>query len=206
MNLANKLTLGRILIIPFFLVALIPASFGLPAAWGLWLHPLALVLFFGAALTDYYDGMLARRHGWVSNFGKLMDPLADKILIMAALVGLVELRIFPAWMVVIILAREFLITGLRLVASAQGKVLAADRWGKNKTISQIVTIVAALVYLTLYDWLMWAGMWEQLHVGRLPVGTALHWVLYLLMFCCVVMTVASGWRYCRVNLDLINTR
>ncbi|HOE98034.1 MAG TPA: CDP-diacylglycerol--glycerol-3-phosphate 3-phosphatidyltransferase [Candidatus Sumerlaeota bacterium] len=202
MNLSNKLTVLRILIVPVFLLALTPGRFLLPAAADLWLHPLALVLFIIAAITDYYDGMLARRHGWVTNFGKLMDPLADKVLVMAAFVGMVELRLFAAWMVAFILAREFLITGLRLLATAEGRVLAADRWGKNKTITQMTAIIAGLVFL------IWRDIVEQFalpEAARASVGY-LHGGLQALMLATVVLTIASGARYFIANRDVIAER
>ncbi|MCL5269848.1 MAG: CDP-diacylglycerol--glycerol-3-phosphate 3-phosphatidyltransferase [bacterium] len=202
MNLANRLTLSRIAIVPFFLVALVPDDFWIPAAWWPLLRVAALLFFIGASVTDYYDGLLARRHGWITNFGKLMDPLADKILVMAAFVGLVELEIFPAWMVVLVLAREFLITGLRLLAATQGRVLGADRWGKNKTISQLTTIITALVFLTARDWLEAAGLWERVVVRQWEIAWILTLVLHLMMFICVVLTVVSGWRYFARNLDI----
>ena len=206
MNLANQLTLSRIVVIPFFLVAMTPPSFGLPPGWSIWLHPLALALFIAAAITDYYDGVLARRHGWETNFGVLMDPLADKVLAMAAFVGLVQLDVFPAWMVVLILTREFLITGLRLLASAQGRVLSADRWGKNKTISQIVVIIGALIHVVLADWLGRLGLQEQLRLGSLNLLAAYRILVLVVMYVCVILTVLSGWRYFMANRDLINLR
>ena len=208
MNLANKLTLSRIAVVPFFLITLVPSSF-LPDGWEppilvlALLRVLALLLFIGAAITDYYDGALARRRGWITNFGALMDPLADKILVMAAFVCLVELKIFPAWMVIIILAREFMITGLRLLASAQGRILSADRWGKNKTISQLTTIITALVYLTAHDWLAAYGLWDAYIVHRWEISWIFTRILHIMMLICVALTILSGWRYCAINYNLI---
>ncbi len=188
MNLSNKLTLSRIIIVPFFLVALTPTSFGLPEASQPTLRVLALLMFIGASITDYYDGALARRHGWATNFGRLMDPLADKVLTMAAFVAMVQLELFPAWMVVLILAREFLITGLRQLAIAEGRILSADRWGKNKTIAQITTIITALVFLAARDW---------------QIAWIFNWILHAMMLFCVLLTILSGWRYLAANRDIL---
>jgi CDP-diacylglycerol---glycerol-3-phosphate 3-phosphatidyltransferase len=203
MNLANKLTLSRVVIIPFFVVALLPQSFGLPEFLNPWCRTLALVLFVVASITDYYDGALARRYGWITNFGQLLDPLADKLIVMAAFVGLVELEIFPSWMVILILCREFLITGLRTLAISQGKVLSADRWGKNKTISQMTTIITALVYIAARDILSETGHWKPVVVDQLGVAAPLEFLLRFMMLICVVLTVISGVLYFHKNWDLI---
>lgn len=203
MNLANKLTLSRIVVIPPFLATLLPQSFGLPEAWNPELRVAALVIFIAAAITDYYDGALARKNGWISNFGQLMDPLADKVIVMAAFVGMVELKLFPSWMVILILAREFLITGLRTLAVTQGKILSADRWGKNKTITQMVTIITALVYLAARDILTRTEHWETYVVRRWDMAQWFEWALKLMMFLCVALTVYSGWNYGAKNWDLL---
>ncbi len=202
MNLANKLTVSRIAVIPFFMVSLSPGNFGLPHSCDAPLRLIALILFIAASITDYWDGALARRYGWVTNFGKLMDPLADKILVMAAFVGLVQLAIFPAWMVIVVLAREFLITGLRQLAATQGRVLSADRWGKNKTISQLTTIITALVYVSARDWLIYAELWERVIVRQWDIEWVLTLILHIMMLICVVLTIASGWRYFSRNWDV----
>jgi len=139
MNLPNKLTLGRLVLCGVF-VAIMSIPFPLH-------YTLALVVFVAASITDYYDGKIARERGLITNFGKLMDPLADKVLLAAALVLLVGHDLIPAWAVVLVLAREFLVTGLRLIASSQGSVLAADSLGKQKTIIQIVTVIYFLLFL-----------------------------------------------------------
>ncbi len=144
MNLPNKLTLARLLATPLFVVLLSVSFTGNYTA--------ALVLFLLAMITDFFDGLLARSRGEITVAGKLLDPLADKILISSAFiifVGLDELRL-PAWLAIIIVSREFAITGLRLVAAGQGKIIPAGRWGKHKTLSQVFTVCAVLVYLCLY--------------------------------------------------------
>ena len=156
-----------------------------------------------ASITHNNYGALARRHGWITPFGQLMDPLADKVLTMTAFVGMVQLGLFPAWMVVLILAREFLITGLRQLAIGRGRVLAADRWGKNKTIAQLTTIITALVFLTARDWLEMLGLWDHVLVREWQVALIFTWTLHVMMLFCVVLTIVSGWRYFAGNWDVM---
>ena len=139
MNLPNQLTLARFVLALLFVATL---SFSFPYS-----RTLALLLFSTAALTDFLDGHLARKYGLITNFGKLMDPLADKVLMCAGFVMMVELRLIEGWIIIIILSREFLVTGLRLVASSEGKVLAAESLGKHKTTWQIVTLIYFLLLL-----------------------------------------------------------
>ncbi|PWT94253.1 MAG: CDP-diacylglycerol--glycerol-3-phosphate 3-phosphatidyltransferase [Blastocatellia bacterium] len=138
MNLPNALTLLRIFIVPLLVVVLLtPFSenwFGVPR------HILGVVIFLAAALTDYLDGKIARRRGQVTRFGQLLDPIADKLLISAALISLVENQLAPAWAVVIIIGREFAVTGLRSVAAVDGLVISASRMGKFKMLAQVVTV------------------------------------------------------------------
>ena len=144
MNLPNRLTVGRLFLTIFFVAAL-SASF-------LYQYTLSLGLFVLAAATDYVDGEIARRYSLVTDFGKLMDPLVDKIMTTAAFVCLVPLRAIPAWVAIVVITREFLITGLRLLAVSQGRILAADPIGKHKTSWQIATVVFFLGLLTLQEW------------------------------------------------------
>lgn len=138
MNLPNQLTIGRL-----FLAMAFVAALSVNFAHG---YTLGLILFIAAAITDYLDGEIARKRNLITNFGKLMDPLADKVLVAAAFVMLCADQLFPAWILVVILAREFLVTGLRLVASSQGAVLAADQLGKWKTVTQMATAIYLLLY------------------------------------------------------------
>ena len=132
-KLPNKLTMFRVLLIPFFIVfLLVPIT-----SFDKWI---ALAIFIVASLTDLRDGKIARKYNWVTNFGKFMDPLADKLLVCSALICLIELDKIPAWMVIIIIAREFIISGFRLVASDNGVVIAASYWGKFKTTFQMVAV------------------------------------------------------------------
>ena len=134
MNLPNKLTILRVIMIPFFLVALLVD--GIPA--GKWV---ALAIFIIASFTDMLDGKIARKYNLITNFGKFMDPLADKLLVSAALIALIPLGKIPAWIVIVIISREFIIRGFRLIASDNGIVIAASYWGKIKTVTQMVMIV-----------------------------------------------------------------
>ncbi len=204
MNLANKLTLSRFAMVPFFVgfMAIEESSCGL--GWQTAGRLLALLLFIAAAVTDYYDGKLARQHGWVTNFGRLMDPLADKLIVVSAFVVFVEMRIFPAWMVIIILCREFLITGLRLLGTSQGRVIQADRWGKNKTISQMTVIIATLTLLTFKDILRLCGAWGKIRLGSFDGDFFLDVIISFLMLVAVFFTVASGFFYFWRNRDLLS--
>ena len=142
MNLPNKLTLLRVLLVPFFVASLL---------WGQgqnqMLRVVALIIFIVASLTDMLDGQIARRYHLVTNFGKCMDPLADKLLVCSALICFVELRQISAVVVIIIIAREFVISGFRLVAADAGVVIAASWWGKLKTVSQMIAVILMIIHL-----------------------------------------------------------
>lgn len=132
MNLPNKLTILRVIMIPFYIVFMY-----LDFAAAKWI---ALAIFIAAAITDTLDGQIARRCNLVTNFGKFMDPLADKLLVCSALIVLVDMERIPAWIVIIIIAREFIISGFRLIAAEKGTVIAAGIWGKCKTVVQMVMV------------------------------------------------------------------
>ncbi len=155
MNLPNKLTMFRVILIPFFVVFMLVDI----TPFDKWI---ALAVFIVASLTDLLDGKIARKYDLVTNFGKFMDPLADKLLVCSALICLVALGRIPAWIVIVIIAREFIISGFRLIASDNGVVIAASYWGKFKTTFQMVMIclmiadIAALALLT--DIVMWAAL------------------------------------------------
>ena len=156
MNLPNKLTMFRVVLIPFFIVFLLVPT--IPA--GKWI---ALAIFIVASLTDLLDGRIARKYNLVTNFGKFMDPLADKLLVCSALICLIELNQLPAWMVIVIISREFIISGFRLVASDNGVVIAASYWGKFKTTFQMFAVIllildmpALSVLTTLFVWAAFA--------------------------------------------------
>ena len=140
MNTPNKLTLLRVIMIPFFVVFML-------ADWGAWSDWVALAIFVIASATDWLDGYLARKYHLVTNFGKFMDPLADKLLVCSAMICLIELGRIPSWVVIIIIGREFVISGFRLIASDNGIVIAANYWGKFKTVCQMVMIIVLIANL-----------------------------------------------------------
>lgn len=150
MNLPNKLTIIRILMVPVFVLFL------LTELGGRFNNLITLVLFVTASLTDLLDGYLARKNNLVTNFGKFMDPLADKLLVCSALICFVATKQLPAWMVIVIIAREFIISGFRLIASDEGVVIAASYWGKVKTTVQIIMIIALIIefpYALIIAWI-----------------------------------------------------
>lgn len=155
MNLPNKLTMFRVILIPFFVVFLLVDI----TTYDKWI---ALAIFIVASLTDLLDGKIARKYNLVTNFGKFMDPLADKLLVCSALICLVSLGKIAAWMVIVIIAREFIISGFRLIASDNGVVIAASYWGKFKTTFQMVMIclmIADIQQISLVtDIVMWAAV------------------------------------------------
>ena len=165
MNLPNKLTMLRIILIPVFMIFLLTGHWYISA-----------VIFVVASVTDTLDGQIARRYNLVTNFGKIMDPLADKLLVFSALLCMIQLGVVPAWMVVIMLARELLIVSLRAVAAPQGIVIAASWWGKIKTITQM----AAVILLLIQNW--------PFGPEGFPLATIVLWIA-------VIMTVVSGIDY-----------
>lgn len=204
MTLPNKLSLSRIVVIPLFLVAMLyggiePDNPALIA----WLRLVALLLVIAATITDWLDGKIARERGISTNLGKLLDPLADKILVAAAFVGFVELGIYPAWPVVLILAREFLVTGLRTLGVMTGTVIAADRWGKHKTGWQLATIITALTFMTAREFLRAAGLWDNLVFGSISGQLVFEAILDIMLLVVVFLTVVSGVLYIRNNWELI---
>ena len=139
MNLPNKLTLFRVVLMPFFVFFLLAPYF---EGYG---NYIAVAIFIVASITDFLDGKIARKYNLVTNFGKFMDPLADKLLVCSALICLIQLELIPAWVVIIIIAREFIISGFRLVASDNGVVIAASYWGKFKTAFQMLTVIVLIL-------------------------------------------------------------
>jgi CDP-diacylglycerol--glycerol-3-phosphate 3-phosphatidyltransferase len=188
MNWANRLTLSRLALTVVFVLAL-------NSSWQ-YARTAALIIFLIAGLTDFIDGEIARRYGVITNFGKLMDPLVDKIMMAAAFISLVPLKAVPAWAATTVVARDFLITGLRLMASAQGRILPAERLGKQKTSWQIITIVFFLVLLSIAElryasekstW--WVRAWSE-------AGPVLVWITVALT---IYSAVGFTWR----NRELI---
>ncbi|HTI70250.1 MAG TPA: CDP-diacylglycerol--glycerol-3-phosphate 3-phosphatidyltransferase [Candidatus Limnocylindria bacterium] len=191
MNLPNKLTVSRFALTAVFMGVIFA---GFPAN-----ESCALAVFVAASLTDLFDGQIARRRGLITNFGILMDPLADKILTCSAFIAFVELRKIEAWMVVIIVARELAITGLRLLAASRQVVLAAEGFGKQKTIAQIVSAIAILVSISYEQW----GP-----VGQVLFGWSLFGHPWIIQFVpvanwvAVLLTIISGGLYLWRNRQL----
>ncbi len=156
MNLPNKLTILRIVMIPFFVLFMLFPVTGPSDKW------IALALFIAASLTDLLDGHIARKYNLITNFGKFMDPLADKLLVCSALICLVELGRIPSWIVIVIIAREFIISGFRLIASDNGVVIAASYWGKFKTTFQMVMICLMIADMGALSLLTNIIMWIAL--------------------------------------------
>ena len=156
MNLPNKLTVLRMVLVPFFVAALLLSAANEPLKW------VALVLFIVASLTDFADGYIARKYNLITDFGKFMDPLADKILTISGMICLIELGRIPAWIVCIIVAREFIISGFRLIAVEKGVVIAANMWGKLKTNFQMFMIIFMIMNIPqlqiVTDILMWIAL------------------------------------------------
>lgn len=169
MNLPNKITIIRVIAVPFFVV-LFNLNYAFPAA----------ILFCIASATDALDGYIARKRGLVTNFGKIMDPLADKIIVIAAFILLVQSGKIPGWMIIVILAREFIVAGLRTVAAVDGIVIAAGIWGKLKTATQML----AIPFLIVDNW--------PFEMIGIPVDQILLWM-------CVALTVISGIEYIYKN-------
>ncbi|HOQ75666.1 MAG TPA: CDP-diacylglycerol--glycerol-3-phosphate 3-phosphatidyltransferase [Thermoclostridium sp.] len=186
MNLPNKLTLSRILAVPAFLFFLVPGWFGQFMGLDQWGRYAAAAVFVIASITDLLDGMIARKQNSVSQMGKFLDPIADKLLVTTALTALVATDNLSVWAVVIIIAREFIVTGIRVVAAGQGVVIAAGKLGKLKTTFQTIAIVAILIrdfpVSLIFPWLP---------VGRICMAIA------------VVLTVVSGIDYVVKNAYII---
>ena len=177
MNLANKLTVLRIIMVPFFLVFISIESipYGVEIATG---------IFILAALTDKLDGYIARSRNMVTDFGKFMDPLADKLLVTAALIALTNMRIVPAWIVVVIISREFAVSGLRTLAANKGVVIAASWWGKIKTVIQFLAIIVALVNIIMES-------------------SVLTNITSVTIYVAAIITIISGWDYFAKNRNVI---
>jgi nicotinamide-nucleotide amidase len=184
---ANRVTMVRVVLIPVFLVVLLAR---LPN-WGPWL---AALIFTALASTDAVDGYLARSRNEVTTFGKFIDPLADKLLVTAALVSLVELQRLPAWIAIAIISREFIVSGLRLVSVAEGKVIAASMWGKLKTIFQIAAIVAFIIKDSPYV--------DQAlgHAGQVT----LEYLAWTVMGVALALTVVSMFEYFYHARDILS--
>ena len=192
MNLPNKLTLGRIILVPFFVAALL-----IPFP----LHTLAaLLLFIAASVTDLLDGKIARKNHLVTDFGKFADPLADKILVLSALLCFVQLGWCDCVAVIVVLFREFAVTSIRLIAASKGKVVAANIWGKVKTVTQMVAIIVIMVMRS-------AGDIVNMTMGAVPMtDTVIFIVSECLIWISTVFAVISGVIYIVQNWHFIAER
>ena len=168
MNLPNKLTVVRMVLVPFFVASLLLSGSNEALKW------VALVLFVVASLTDFLDGYIARKYNLITNFGKFMDPLADKILTISGMICLIELGRIPSWIVVIIVAREFIISGFRLIAAENGVVIAANYWGKFKTTFQMIMIILMIVNIPQLQILTNLTMWIALALTIISLVTYIN--------------------------------
>jgi CDP-diacylglycerol---glycerol-3-phosphate 3-phosphatidyltransferase len=192
MNLANRITMLRIILAFVFAFLFLP---GLDKIW--WIKPIALIIFIFAAISDFLDGFIAKRDNMVTDFGRLMDPIADKILVLAAFAAFVQLQLIDAWMFIIIVSREILITSLRLFALNKGKVLSAARAGKHKTVSQMSVILVILCFIVFKEielkYYRWNPTWEN----------AFRQGIFFLMLVTVGFTLYSGLSYLWQNRKVI---
>jgi CDP-diacylglycerol--glycerol-3-phosphate 3-phosphatidyltransferase len=203
MKLPNTLTVSRL-----FAAVVVMLAMAVPIRFS---ATLAFMVFAIASITDYWDGKLARSHYGVTTFGKLMDPLADKVLVCAALIGFVGIRLkfepnyslVPAWVVVVIIAREFAVTGLRLLAATadQRRIISAGNWGKLKTVGQMTAIIATFILLAVReDFLPYFNMSEKFLHQYDSAFVITSWILSTVV---VVVTLISGWKYFADHLDLV---
>lgn len=188
MNVPNKITLSRICLIPVFMIFLLaPLNLGKVALFGTEIpaaHLIATAIFIIASVTDFVDGYYARKYNLITNFGKFLDPLADKLLVCAAFISLVELGMIAAWMVIIIISREFIVTGIRLVAAADGAVIAASPLGKLKTVFQLVACISLMLYNIPFSYF------------HFPFATIMVWMA-------TILTLISGIDYFMKNKHII---
>lgn len=181
MNLPNKITLARIFLIPIFIAVLMTRGiWGIPSLWS---DVAAAIIFAVAALTDGIDGYLARKNNQVTDLGKFLDPIADKLLVASALICLVELQRIPSYMAIIIIAREFIVTGLRIVAISNGVVMAAEMTGKIKTVIQIIATVIAVLL-------------PNVMLGKVTLA-------FVAMLIATLFTIYSGYVYLSKNWNMV---
>lgn len=185
MNICNKLTVFRIILVPFFVLFMLCSAIPYSSLW-------ALIIFAVASYTDHLDGKLARERNMVTNFGKFLDPMADKILVLSAMVCMVTVDLCSPVVLIIVLAREFLVSSLRLVAASQNVVIAADKSGKIKTATQMVSIVVILILLSI----------NQMFGAEMPVAPISHCLMWLT----AALTVYSGAEYIIRNRSLIEIK
>jgi len=189
MNIANRLTMLRIVLTVIFMFFLF--------CHGLWAKVLSLAIFISAALSDFFDGLIANKRNMVTDFGRLMDPIADKILVLSAFAAFVQMQLIDAWMFMIIVSREILITSLRLFALNKGKVLSATRAGKQKTLSQMLVIFFILGFIVIKEVMLAYFTWNPSWEGIFRQG------IYILMLFTVGLTLYSGLSYLWENRKII---
>ena len=194
MNLPNKITMFRIFLIPImvavFLINIQGEFLGIPVAY--WILNLIFII---ASITDQLDGYIARKTNQITTFGKFADPLADKILVLAAMIILVEMNKMPSWIPIIVMAREFIVSGYRLVAVEKGgKVVAASIWGKLKTVTQMIAIIAMFLDIHSFG--------DFLNGGITGLGLVINIISTTMLTVSVIATVFSGWDYLKNSKDL----
>lgn len=197
MNLPNKLTIFRILLVPIMII--IP-FLGLDKLCENSIIPLTWIIieaiFVIASITDKLDGSIARSRNQITNFGKFLDPIADKILVLAAMIMLVEANRLPGWIPVIVLFREFAVSGYRLIAvQNNGEVIAASKWGKLKTVTQMIALILAIVDMNAYG--------AFINGGLSGFGLVLNICAFVFMTISVIATIFSGWDYVKNGKDLL---
>ena len=194
MNLANKLTVVRMIFVPIFLLCM--STDVIPYG-----TLIATIIFILASITDKLDGYIARSRNQVTNFGKFMDPLADKLLVTAALVTLTGINIIPAWISVVIIAREFAVSGLRSIAASEGLVIAASNWGKIKTVFQMVAIVLLLIVANIAStpWI------ADIILSNTFLINFFTYVPDIVLYIALIITIISGIDYFVKNKSVINT-
>lgn len=188
MNLANKLTLLRIILVPVFLIFFLVQGIDYGTI-------IATIIFIVASITDQLDGHIARSRNQITTFGKFMDPLADKLLVTAVFVCLVQIDMIPAWAVIIILSREFAVSGLRSIAASNGLVIAASWWGKIKTVTQMVAIILFLLTVNIMSLTN-----TSLTINYLPFFV---WAANIVFYIAVIITIVSGVDYFVKNRKVI---
>ncbi len=196
MNLPNKLTLSRVIMVPFFVVFILLVPQFLYFKW------IALAIFIIASLTDLLDGKIARKYNLVTNFGKFMDPLADKLLVCSALIAMSSLGVIPAWITIVIIAREFFISGFRLIAAEKGVVIAASMWGKWKTTFQMVMLCVQMVVMDQYVSVNGNNAADGLYVVT-PFYQVLMMIGSITMYIALILTVVSLIDYLLKNKDVL---
>ena len=184
MNLANKLTMLRIFLVPVFLIFIVINEIPYGTI-------VATLIFIIASLTDQLDGYIARSRNQITTFGKFMDPLADKLLVTAALISLVELGLIPSYAAIIIIAREFAVSGLRTIAASEGKVIAASWWGKIKTVTQIIAIVLLLIKVNIWT----VPYLTSLINNNYVMNSFFKIVPNVFLYLAVIITIISGIDY-----------